>query len=125
MAVRFLLDTNAVLYFLQGRLIQPLPKGRYLFSVITEIELLSYPDIAPAEEAVIRYLLSSIERVELDLSAREKTIAIRRAYRLKLPDAAIAASTLLHDAVLLINDSGFDRVAKFGRQSLLVSHQSA
>lgn len=45
MVVKFLLDTNAILYFLHGRLEQPLPKGTYYFSVVTEIELLSYPKI--------------------------------------------------------------------------------
>jgi len=36
-----LLDTNVVLYFLGGRLTNPLPSGQYFVSVITEIELLS------------------------------------------------------------------------------------
>lgn len=118
--MKFLLDTNAALYFLQDRLEQPLPRGRYLFSVITEIELFSYPNMSPLEEASIRRLLAPMERVELDMSVRERTIAVRRACRLKLPDAMIAASALLHDAVLLSNDSGFDRVTELNRQGLLV-----
>jgi predicted nucleic acid-binding protein len=40
-----LLDTNVVLYFLGGRLANPLPSGEYFVSVITEIELLSYPSL--------------------------------------------------------------------------------
>lgn len=40
------LDTNVVLYFLGGRLVNPLPSGQYFISVITEIELLSYPSIS-------------------------------------------------------------------------------
>lgn len=41
-----LLDTNVVLYFLGGRLMNPLPSGQYFVSVITEIELLSYPSLS-------------------------------------------------------------------------------
>lgn len=41
-----LIDTNVVLYFLGGRLVNPLPSGQYFISVITEIELLSYPSIS-------------------------------------------------------------------------------
>ena len=37
------LDTNAVLYFLAGRLVEPIPQADFYVSVITEIELLSYP----------------------------------------------------------------------------------
>jgi hypothetical protein len=43
--VRGLLDTNAVLYLLGGRLAEALPPGEYLTSVITEMEMLSYPSL--------------------------------------------------------------------------------
>jgi len=33
------LDTNAVLYFLAGRLAEPLPEADFYVSVMTEIEL--------------------------------------------------------------------------------------
>lgn len=52
-----LLDTNIVLYFLGGRLIHPLPPAQYLISVITEMELLSYPSLTSDEEArIINFL---------------------------------------------------------------------
>jgi len=38
-----LLDTNIALYLLGGRLEAPLPSGEYGVSVITEMELLSWP----------------------------------------------------------------------------------
>ncbi len=41
--MNIVLDTNAVLYFLGGRLAEPLPQANFYVSVITEIELLSYP----------------------------------------------------------------------------------
>lgn len=45
-----LLDTNVVLYLLGGRLANPLPSGQYFVSVITEIELLSYPSLNSERE---------------------------------------------------------------------------
>ena len=39
----WLLDTNAVITALHGDPSQLLPSGRYFVSVITELELLSYP----------------------------------------------------------------------------------
>jgi hypothetical protein len=49
--LRALLDTNAALYFLGGRLSEPLPAAQYFASVITEIELLSYPTLDASGEA--------------------------------------------------------------------------
>ena len=43
---RYLLDTNAVIYLLSGRLVLPLPDGQYSVSIITEIELLSFSGIS-------------------------------------------------------------------------------
>ena len=57
-------------------------------------------------------------RVELSMQVRDMTIAVRIANRLKLPDAIIAASALLYDAVLLSNEHGFEKVADLKRQSL-------
>ncbi|BAZ10464.1 PilT domain-containing protein [Calothrix sp. NIES-4071] len=44
-----LLDTNIALYFLGGRLVHPLQPAKYLISVITEMELLSYPNLSSYE----------------------------------------------------------------------------
>ena len=46
------LDTNTVLYLLGGRLAESLPEAYYFISVITEIELLSYPLLQPGEESI-------------------------------------------------------------------------
>lgn len=118
MVVKFLIDTNAALYFLHGRLMQALPRGEYLFSVISEIELLAYPSLSAIEESSIRRLLSAMIRVDLDEPVRQKTVEIRRDCRMKLPDAVIAASAWVHGATLLSNDIGFDRVTDLPRLEL-------
>jgi len=102
--VKFLLDTNVVIYFLGGRLKLALPEGEFGVSVITEIELLSYPTLLPADEQVVRGFLNEVVRYPLSDSIRDRTIALRRQFRLKLPDALIAATALDVDAVLLSND---------------------
>jgi hypothetical protein len=42
------LDTNAILYLLGGKLVQPLGPALYFVSVISEMELLSYPSLDDA-----------------------------------------------------------------------------
>lgn len=53
MGITHILDTNIVLYLLRGDLADPLCPGRYYVSVITEMELLSFPDLDDAAEAAI------------------------------------------------------------------------
>lgn len=45
-----ILDTNVVLHYLGGRLPNPLEKKQYIISIVTEIELLSYPSIQAVQE---------------------------------------------------------------------------
>ena len=102
---RFLFDTNTALYFLGNQLAEPLSAGMYGMSVISEIELLSYPTLSSTEERQIRDFISSIEIIGLRSDVKEEAIAFRRQNRLKIPDAIIAASAKVLGATLLTNDS--------------------
>lgn len=61
-----------------GRLAFPLPDGRYSVSIITEIELLSFPGISTEEEQKIRDLLLLLDRVHLTDTVRDEAIRLRR-----------------------------------------------
>ena len=98
------LDTNVALYYLGGRLINPLPAGQYFVSVITEIELLSYSSLTFEEEALIRDFLTHVTVMGLDSNIKDLAIALRKTYRLKLPDAVVAATAKFLNAMLLTND---------------------
>ncbi|MBY0577033.1 MAG: type II toxin-antitoxin system VapC family toxin [Gallionellaceae bacterium] len=103
----YLLDTNAIIYLINGRLASPLPEGKYSISIITEIELLSFPGLPDEEELRIRDLLRALGLIQLSDVVRDQTIQLRRKSRLKLPDAIIAASALTQQAILLTNDLSF------------------
>jgi predicted nucleic acid-binding protein len=102
--VRRLLDTNAVLYLLGGRLAEPLEAGQYHVSVITEMELLSYPGMTDGDESQIRSFLQGVSVVNLTQDVKTAAIALRRKHAMKLPDAIIAASAMVLDAELFSND---------------------
>jgi predicted nucleic acid-binding protein len=104
MAVKFLLDTNVVIYLLGGRLRHSLPQGDFGVSVITEIELPSFPALSPDDDQVMRGFLDEVVRYPLTDAIRDQTISLRRQFRLKLPDALIAATALDAGATLLTND---------------------
>jgi len=104
MGMNVVLDTNAVLYFLAGRLADPLPQAVFYISVITEIELLSYPLLSKEDEAEIRDFLNDVTIIDLTERIKQSAIAFRRQYRLKLPDALIVATAHSLKADLFTND---------------------
>ena len=99
---KYLLDTNSLIYALNRRL--QIPLHDYLVSVITEIELLSYSKLSSEDEEAIKALLSNFTIIILDEEIKEQTIAIRKAYKLKLPDSIIVASAIKHNATLVTSD---------------------
>ena len=99
------LDTNAVLYLLGGKLAQTLPVGQYFISVISEMELLSYPFLDESAQAKIEGFLSDIAVVGLTEEIKSLAIRLRQQHSLKLPDAIVAATALSLKASLLTNDS--------------------
>ncbi len=110
MVLKWLIDTNAALYFLGGRLAERLPDGEYAISIITEMELLSYPGLDAESEKNIRAFMTGMERVWLSEGIIQSAIDLRRRYGLKLPDAIIASSALVIGAQLLTNDTKLLRV---------------
>lgn len=118
MALKLVLDTNAVLYLLGGRLAEPLPEGRYFASVITEMELLSYPSLDAAEEERVREFLTEIALIELTQEVKEAAIRIRRQHALKLPDAIISATALTLEAELATSDRDLLRIPELACRRL-------
>lgn len=115
-----LLDTNIVLYFLGGRLVNPLPSGQYFISVITEIELFSYPSLTLEEETQIIDFLNKITIIGIDSNIKNLTIAFRKQYKLRLPDAIIAATAKSLNATLFTNDVTLVNLTEINTQSVQI-----
>lgn len=77
---------------------------------MTELELLSFSDISSKEEELIQALISDCILIELNESIKLKAIKLRRNFRLKLPDALIAATALYVNVPLISADSDFNKV---------------
>ncbi len=121
MSNRYLFDTNAIIYLMNGRLAFHLPEGEYSVSVITEIELLSFPSLSESEEQKIHDLLRELERIPLNDEVCRKTIQLRRTNnKLKLPDAVIAATAIIHETILLTNDKMFSGIEGLRVQALVL-----
>jgi len=106
---KYLFDTNAIVYYLQGRpewvdFIDSTVMTERSASVITRMELLSYPSVSANGENRIRRFLDDIRVVPLDETVETTAIALRRATRLRLPDAIVAATALSLGATVITGD---------------------
>lgn len=118
MEPRYILDTNTIIYFCNGSLPEranaflqvEVDKGIYI-SVISEIETLGYPLSTEYESMINEDFIDGSIIIELTRDVVEKTIEIKKARRIKLADAIIAATALVHDMTLISrNDSDFKRI---------------
>ncbi|MEO8733463.1 MAG: type II toxin-antitoxin system VapC family toxin [Flavobacteriales bacterium] len=107
-----LLDTNIVLYLLNGDdALEEMLQGATVFlSVITKVELLSRPGMTEPGEKVVRDLLEQAKLMEFSNVIQERTIQLRRKYRLKLPDAVIAATAAFLNVQLITADKQFAKL---------------
>jgi predicted nucleic acid-binding protein len=117
--MRWLLDSNVLIDALAGlphavRVLHEArrrPEVQVIYSAMTRIEVLGFPNLSEQEEAAIRGLLSEFEEVAVTNAVIERTIEIRKSVRIKIPDALIAASAETAQAVVVTrNVSGFQRV---------------
>jgi predicted nucleic acid-binding protein len=117
----FVIDTNIALSLLGDQLVEPLPIGIYCASLITEMELLSYPKISDDQIKSVKQFLSLIEIIPLHDQIKDLAIQCRRSYQLKLPDAIIAATTQNLDGTLLTNDRKLINLPVIKTRSLICS----
>ena len=113
---RYLLDTHAIVALLQGDLFlaQLLQSADWVgISLISQIEFLVFSELIQADRDLFQQFLQRVEVIGLavDYSTLiESVIEVRQQYRLKLPDAIIAAIALQKSAHLLTKDHGFVNV---------------
>lgn len=110
---KYLLDTNIVLYILNGNadLVTFLNHQRLCVSIITEMELMSYPAISKKEASDIRDFIDRFDIYPLDERVKDAAINIRRKYKLKLPDSIVAATALIYAIPLITADKQFNKIS--------------
>ena len=119
----YLLDTNIFILLFNDRLACELPTENLASSIITEMELLSFPELDPNEEKIIRSYLKLLHIHNIDNEVKNETIHLRREYRLALPDAIIASTAITKNSILLTNDQDFEDVKNLECKSLPLKNQ--
>ena len=108
----YLIDTNIVLYLLGGdkTLISILDDKNLYISFITQLEILSYPGILNDEIDKIQDFINECVVLEISPYIKEYAIKYRREWKLKLPDAIIAATASFINAPLVTADKDFKKL---------------
>jgi predicted nucleic acid-binding protein len=111
---KYLLDTNIVLYILNGEedLISFLNNQSIYISIITEIELLSFHSLSRQELHKIKNLIDELIVIPLDDKVKDAAIAARQKHKLKLPDSIIAGTTIAYDIPLISADKQFKAISE-------------
>jgi predicted nucleic acid-binding protein len=113
----FLFDSNVFIYHLNGSLppagVRLLREGLLAgggFSVISRIEVLGFPQ--PAESAAsAKRLFAALTEYQLTADVVERTVHLRRQHKIKIPDAVIAATALVHQLPLVTaNIRDFEKI---------------
>lgn len=77
--------------------------------------------MSQSEEIILRDFLDKITGVGLDKNIKEFAIAFRKNYKLKLPDAIVAATAKSLNANLLINDLKLRSLTEINTESVSIS----
>ena len=109
--IDYLLDTNAIIYLLAGNTcMKDYLSSNFGLSIISQMEVLSLNNISINEEDLINLFLDECKVINLNNSIVETTIILRKNYKIKLPDAIVAATSIFCDVPLITADKGFSKI---------------
>jgi hypothetical protein len=107
-AIVFLVDTNILIYYLEGRQeavdFLSRNRGSLAISSIAWMEVLSYP-FTPEEESIVRSFLNEFSLIDITMPVMELAVSVRKQKKIKLPDAIIAASSMHHSMTLVTRNT--------------------
>ena len=99
-------DTNIVIDALNGVTKADTEYGRYESVLISRVTWMEVLIGAEDDDSELRdFLETHFEIISLDLAVAETAVQLRRAHRIRLPDAIIWATARVNDAVLVTRNT--------------------
>ncbi len=107
----YLFDTDILIYFLAGRLpegilerIDDILKYSFCISIITKLEILGWKGHTEESFMETKSFLEDAVVIGLGDEIEDEAIDLRRRRKIKLPDAVIAATAIVHQKILITNN---------------------
>lgn len=111
--IDFFADTNFLIHVHQGnKIVEPFLDYNFATSYITEIELLGVFSINKAQQHAMKELLKDCVILEMNNRIKDLCIKLKQKYKIKIPDAIIAASSIIYELPLITSDSDFKMVTE-------------
>ena len=118
MGERFLIDTNILIYYLADAIpeeelpkVEEILRTSFNVSIITKIEFLGWKGHTPEGFEKSKEFISFANVIPLTDEIGDVAIELRRRVSIKLPDAVIAATALVHNLTLVTrNVKDFERI---------------
>jgi toxin FitB len=112
MGSRFLIDTNTMIYYFDGKFtdqkhetIHRIFQSSFCISVISKIEFLGWDKFSDDIKVRARNFIDNAEVFLLSEDIVEETINLKNSKRIKLPDAVIAATCLVHGHTIVTRNT--------------------
>ncbi len=108
----YLLDSNVLIYLEKGisnpavlDFLSEATAENTLISVVTEIEVLGFGFSSSDDQLRMEELVADTNVLPLDSAIAQKAIIVRRQRKIKLGNAIIAATALVHSLTLVTNNT--------------------
>ncbi|WP_316806337.1 type II toxin-antitoxin system VapC family toxin [Pedobacter agri] len=107
----FVADTNFLINVHEGlEKTEPFLDGTAIVSVISEIELLGWHLLKEDDKRSLELLLDDCVIIELNNEIKTIAISLRQQFKVKTPDAIIAATSKFLQLPLVTSDKGFKSI---------------
>jgi len=109
---KLFVDTNILIYLLQGEadIASILNEKDIVISVITELELKSFPKLSSKDSKLIDALINDCQVININDDIKKLAVEFRKSRKLRLPDAIVAASAHYSRLPLFTADKDFEKV---------------
>jgi predicted nucleic acid-binding protein len=113
MGINYLWDTNTAIYYLQQQF--PANAEKFMDSIlltntpvisaITEIELLCWKTATEKDLQILHSFINDATVIELEQPIKLKTAELRKAHKIKLPDAIIGATAIVYNLTIITRNT--------------------
>lgn len=106
--IDFLADTNFLIFTSQGNsIVEPFLDYNIGISFISEMELLGVFSISKIQKSNVQNIINECFVIDMNTEIKKYAIQIKQKYKIKLPDAIIAATAIQYNIPFITADADF------------------
>lgn len=106
--IDFLADTNFLIFTTQGNpIVEPFLDYNIGISFVSEMELLGVFSISKVQKLNMQNIIDECFVIDMNIEIKKKAIQIKQKYKVKQPDAIIAATAILYNIPFITADADF------------------